>query len=149
MCVWVTRPYTIEKHWVPHRRRPIGEIDNPLHEIDRLECQLRKYKEIHKDSPENTECLRYLVHLCNELGGKDEVMSYAKKLKKLEEESRETKAQAREPSKTRGGAMAGSPAVRPPSAHGLRRDNAAGASKHAEEDADDDWGDTDLHLPGM
>ena len=110
---------------------------------------LRKYKEIHKDSPENTECLRYLVHLCNELGGKDEVMSYAKKLKKLEEESRETKAQARESPKNRGGAKAGSPAVRPPSAHGLRRDNAASASKHAEEDADDDWGDTDLHLPGM
>ncbi|QDZ17796.1 intraflagellar transport particle protein 88 [Chloropicon primus] len=47
---------------------------------------LRKYKEIHKESPDNVECLRYLVHLCNELGSREEVMGYAKKLKKLEKE---------------------------------------------------------------
>ena len=47
---------------------------------------LRKYKEIHKESPDNVECLRYLVHLCNELGSREEVLGYARKLKKLEQE---------------------------------------------------------------
>ncbi len=47
---------------------------------------LRKYKEIHKESPDNIECLRYLVHLCNELGSREEVLGYARKLKKLEQE---------------------------------------------------------------
>ena len=30
---------------------------------------LTKYKQIHASHPLNVECLRYLVHLCNELGG--------------------------------------------------------------------------------
>ena len=47
---------------------------------------LRKYKEIHKETPDNVECLRYLVHLCNELGSREEVLGYARKLKKLEKE---------------------------------------------------------------
>lgn len=29
---------------------------------------LTKYKQIHGSYPLNTECLRYLVHICNELG---------------------------------------------------------------------------------
>lgn len=29
---------------------------------------LTKYKQIHGSHPLNTECLRYLVHICNELG---------------------------------------------------------------------------------
>lgn len=34
---------------------------------------LAKYKEIHAAHPENVECLRYLVHICTDLGRKDEV----------------------------------------------------------------------------
>ncbi len=33
---------------------------------------LEKYKEINKSSPGNVECLRYLVHLCTELGRRDD-----------------------------------------------------------------------------
>ena len=54
---------------------------------------LRKYKEIHKGFPDNIECLRYLVHLCNELGSREEVLGYAKKLKKLEQDENKSKQQ--------------------------------------------------------
>eukprot|EP00667_Euglena_gracilis_P001691 EG_transcript_1689 len=42
------------------------------------------YEEIHKKYPDNAECLRYLVHICNDSGMKDEAVEYHKKLKRLE-----------------------------------------------------------------
>mmetsp|Transcript_17885 Transcript_17885/g.50068 ORF Transcript_17885/g.50068 Transcript_17885/m.50068 type:complete len:786 (+) Transcript_17885:210-2567(+) len=45
---------------------------------------LAKYKEIHAAHPENVECLRYLVHICTDLGRKDEVHEYVVKLRKAE-----------------------------------------------------------------
>ncbi|XP_078699282.1 intraflagellar transport protein 88 homolog isoform X2 [Branchiostoma floridae x Branchiostoma belcheri] len=44
---------------------------------------LETYKEIHSKFPENVECLRFLVRLCNDLGLK-EAQDYATKLKKAE-----------------------------------------------------------------
>eukprot|EP00756_Hemistasia_phaeocysticola_P061375 Hpha_TRINITY_DN4855_c0_g1::TRINITY_DN4855_c0_g1_i1::g.20295::m.20295/K16474/IFT88; intraflagellar transport protein 88 len=42
----------------------------------------RMYEDIHRKHPENPECLRYLVHLCHEMGLKDEAIEYHKKLEK-------------------------------------------------------------------
>ncbi|XP_023655595.1 intraflagellar transport protein 88 homolog isoform X2 [Paramormyrops kingsleyae] len=44
---------------------------------------LETYKDIHRKFPENTECLRFLVRLCTDMGLK-EVQDYATKLKKVE-----------------------------------------------------------------
>ncbi|KXZ54825.1 hypothetical protein GPECTOR_4g896 [Gonium pectorale] len=45
---------------------------------------LAKYKQIHSAHPDNVECLRYLVHLCSELGRRAEAGEYMTKLKKAE-----------------------------------------------------------------
>ena len=41
---------------------------------------LDMYEAIHKDHPDNIECLRYLVTICKDLGKKD----YSQKLKQYE-----------------------------------------------------------------
>lgn len=48
-----------------------------------LHKALTLYQEIHKKFPENVECLRFLIHLCSELGMR-EAQEYALELKKLE-----------------------------------------------------------------
>lgn len=48
-----------------------------------LHKALTLYQDIHKKFPENTECLRFLVRLCNELGMK-ETQDYVLELKKIE-----------------------------------------------------------------
>jgi intraflagellar transport protein 88 len=53
---------------------------------------LAKYKEINQSHPSNVECLRYLVHLCTELGRRDDAQKYMTELRKAE------KAQAAEAS---------------------------------------------------
>lgn len=45
---------------------------------------MAKYKEIHQSHPDNVECLRYLVHLCTELGRRDDAQEYMAKLRKAE-----------------------------------------------------------------
>jgi tetratricopeptide (TPR) repeat protein len=42
------------------------------------------YRVIHADFPDNIECLRYLVHICDDLGKKDQVHEYVVKLRKAE-----------------------------------------------------------------
>jgi len=42
------------------------------------------YRAIHADFPDNVECLRYLVHICDDLGKKDQVHEYVVKLRKAE-----------------------------------------------------------------
>ena len=42
------------------------------------------YRMIHADFPDNVECLRYLVHICDDLGKKDQVHEYVVKLRKAE-----------------------------------------------------------------
>jgi len=42
------------------------------------------YRAIHADYPDNIECLRYLVHICDDLGKKDQVHEYVVKLRKAE-----------------------------------------------------------------
>lgn len=49
-----------------------------------LPAALGKYKQIHTAHPDNVECLRYLVHLCSELGRRQEAADYMTKLKKAE-----------------------------------------------------------------
>ncbi|KAG2490865.1 hypothetical protein HYH03_010783 [Edaphochlamys debaryana] len=49
-----------------------------------LPAALGKYKQIHNMHPDNVECLRYLVHLCSELGRRAEAAEYTTKLKKAE-----------------------------------------------------------------
>lgn len=45
---------------------------------------LAKYKEIHASHPGNVECLRYLVHLCNEMGRREELHKFMTELNKAE-----------------------------------------------------------------
>lgn len=44
---------------------------------------LDMYENIHKDHPDNIECLRYLVTICKDLG-KKEYVEYSKQLKQYE-----------------------------------------------------------------
>jgi intraflagellar transport protein 88 len=45
---------------------------------------LEKYKGIHYKFPENTECLKFLVRICTDLGYVQEAQEYANLLKKAE-----------------------------------------------------------------
>ncbi|XP_062861815.1 intraflagellar transport protein 88 homolog isoform X2 [Trichomycterus rosablanca] len=64
---------------------------------------LETYKDIHRKFPENTECLRFLVRLCTDMGLK-EVQEYATKLKKVEKmkEIREQRVKSGRESSLRG-----------------------------------------------
>jgi len=42
------------------------------------------YRAIHSDFPDNIECLRYLVHICDDLGKKDQSHDYVVKLRAVE-----------------------------------------------------------------
>jgi len=42
------------------------------------------YRAIHADFPDNIECLRYLVHICDDLGNKDQSHDYVVKLRNVE-----------------------------------------------------------------
>jgi len=42
------------------------------------------YRVIHTDFPDNIECLRYLVHICDDLGKKDQSHDYVVKLRAVE-----------------------------------------------------------------
>ena len=42
------------------------------------------YRAIHADFPDNVECLRYLVHICDDLGKKDQSHDYVVKLRAVE-----------------------------------------------------------------
>jgi intraflagellar transport protein 88 len=42
------------------------------------------YRAIHADFPDNIECLRYLVHICDDLGKKDQSHDYVVKLRAVE-----------------------------------------------------------------
>ena len=45
---------------------------------------LEKYKSIHYKFPDNTECLKFLVRICTDLGYTQEAQEYANMLKKAE-----------------------------------------------------------------
>ncbi|CAM6118773.1 unnamed protein product [Calypogeia fissa] len=45
---------------------------------------LAKYKAILANNPDNVECLRYLVHMCNSLGRKEELAHYESRLRTVE-----------------------------------------------------------------
>jgi len=57
-----------------------------LRRIGAIPQALSKYKEIHVSHPDNVECLRYLVHLCTELGRRDDAQEYLTKLRKAEKQ---------------------------------------------------------------
>lgn len=48
-----------------------------------LQKALQLYQDIHRQFPENTECLRFLARLCSDLGMR-EAQEYTLELKKLE-----------------------------------------------------------------
>merc|ERR1711988_1020191 len=52
--------------------------------IQNFQQALQIYQDIHEEYPENVECLRYLVHICDDLGKKDQVHDYVVKLRKAE-----------------------------------------------------------------
>mmetsp|Transcript_14856 Transcript_14856/g.26287 ORF Transcript_14856/g.26287 Transcript_14856/m.26287 type:complete len:772 (-) Transcript_14856:118-2433(-) len=115
---------------------------------------LAKYKEIHTAHPDNIECLRYLVHICTDLGRKDEVHDFVVKLRKAERmAAAETEARAT--------AAAEAPVAapqRPAEADSMTthqrahvpdepayRAPASNAKKaNVGEKADDDWGNEEL-----
>ncbi len=49
-----------------------------------LPLALSRYKQVHGLHPTNVECLRYLVHLCGELGRRDDAQEYAERLRRAE-----------------------------------------------------------------
>lgn len=49
----------------------------------------RLYENVNRKYPENMECLRYLVHLCKDIGLIDEANEWLKKIKKLEQSQQE------------------------------------------------------------
>ena len=51
--------------------------------IGNYQLALQMYKDIHEQFPENTECLKFLVHMCTDLGLK-EASEYATRLKRAE-----------------------------------------------------------------
>jgi intraflagellar transport protein 88 len=91
-------------------------------------CQ---YKDIHRQHPENIECLRYLVHICTDLGHKEEIQDYAVQLRKAERalaQAQEAAAKAHvyaaagEPETSAPGSLEGK-AARPSSgANGVRQE---------------------------
>ncbi|MEW5306044.1 MAG: hypothetical protein WDW36_008545 [Sanguina aurantia] len=60
--------------------------------IQALPQALSKYKEVHKEHPENLECLRYLVHLCTEMGRRPEAQEYMTKHTKAQKSADATLA---------------------------------------------------------
>ena len=55
-----------------------------LRRVGRYPEALEKYKKIHVNHPDDVECLRYLVHICTDMGRKDDVQEYMVKLRKAE-----------------------------------------------------------------
>eukprot|EP00002_Diphylleia_rotans_P013538 TRINITY_DN2644_c0_g3_i2.p1 TRINITY_DN2644_c0_g3~~TRINITY_DN2644_c0_g3_i2.p1 ORF type:complete len:700 (+),score=174.56 TRINITY_DN2644_c0_g3_i2:744-2843(+) len=65
---------------------------------------LETYQQIHEKFPENIECLKYLMAICNDLGMKDDVHEYMSRLKKAErnlEAKAQSEAQRKSDRKTR------------------------------------------------
>jgi Tetratricopeptide repeat len=70
----------------------IAEVCGPLavqvascyRRIGAIPQALAKYKEIHSSHPDNIECLRYLVHLCTDLGRRDDAHEYLARLRRAE-----------------------------------------------------------------
>ena len=54
-----------------------------VHTLD-VPQALQNYKQIHATHPTNIECLRYLVHLCSDLGWEDDAHEYALRLQRAE-----------------------------------------------------------------
>lgn len=123
--------------------------------LPRLQA-LQKYKEIHRLHPDNVECLRYLVHLCTELGRREDAQDYITKLRKAEKNAQaEATAQAtrvQEQQGMHGGMPGGRGGAPPPPAVDNGPDMAGhmptGQGKkvmakdgHAH---DDDWGNEEL-----
>jgi len=111
---------------------------------------LAKYKEIHRSHPENVECLRYLVHICTDLGRKEEVHDYVVKLRKAERTAAQ-EPQTRVPQGNLGGPGSTQPPVQEESYAAPQR----GPQKHVvagKRNEDDEWGNGMLGddlLPGM
>ena len=80
------------------------------------------YRLIHADFPDNVECLRYLVHICDDLGKKDQVHEYVVKLRKAERSQEPQHGAGGPDTMMRGGPAptvpAGSGGTHYPAAHG-------------------------------
>jgi len=120
--------------------------------IGALQNALGKYMEIHRASPDNVECLRYLVHLCTDLNRKDEVHDYVVKLRKAERAAAEAAAAAGPNGEAEGGTAAagggGDESPMPVAKQGGRKVTAGAKSRR---DDDDEWGGGlgDDLLPGF
>ncbi|KAL6751897.1 hypothetical protein V8C86DRAFT_2529579 [Haematococcus lacustris] len=114
---------------------------------------LAKYKEINTTHPTNAECLRYLVHLCTELGRRDDAQRYMTELRKAE---RAMAAEASAMTVAQHAAMAAAATPQQPAAAnggftegelspGLNVPVTRGKKVVAKEDAGhDDWGNEEL-----
>ncbi|KAJ9506505.1 hypothetical protein QJQ45_019632 [Haematococcus lacustris] len=114
---------------------------------------LAKYKEINTTHPTNAECLRYLVHLCTELGRRDDAQRYMTELRKAE---RAMAAEASAMTVAQHAAMAAAATPPQPAAAnggftegelspGLNVPVTRGKKVVAKEDAGhDDWGNEEL-----
>jgi hypothetical protein len=63
---------------------PTVQVASCYRRIGAIPQALAKYKEIHGSHPDNIECLRYLVHLCTDLGRRDDAHEYLARLRRAE-----------------------------------------------------------------
>jgi len=118
---------------------------------------LAKYKEIHRSHPENVECLRYLVHICTDLGRKEEVHDYVVKLRKAERTAAQEPVTRVPQGNLNGPGSVPAPAPRPPVQEEGYEAPQKGPQKHVlataqKKNEDDEWGNGMLGddlLPGM
>eukprot|EP00762_Andalucia_godoyi_P000571 ANDGO_05212.mRNA.1 UDP-N-acetylglucosamine--peptide N-acetylglucosaminyltransferase len=68
----------------PHEVKWKLMVASCLRRIGSYQPAKKLYEDIHKQHPENAECLRYLVHICNDLGLKDEAIEYHNALSRVE-----------------------------------------------------------------
>eukprot|EP00891_Asterochloris_glomerata_P007067 jgi/Astpho2/7067/fgenesh1_pm.00107_%23_31_t len=52
--------------------------------IGNYQQALAEYRRIHAGHPLNVECLRYLIHICSDLGMKEDVQLYSERMRKAE-----------------------------------------------------------------
>ncbi|KAG1678869.1 hypothetical protein FOA52_003537 [Chlamydomonas sp. UWO 241] len=113
---------------------------------------LQKYKEIHIIHPDNVECLRYLVHLCTELGRRDDAQDFITKLRKAEkgaqaEQTAQATRMANAPAQGSGmggGGMGGAPADAGPDMAGMGPGSRGKKVVEKQGGGDDDWGNEEL-----
>ena len=91
MVIWIVCKHSLNRFWIAIFNGAIQLGMRTTYFIGNYQQALQCYKQIHKRFPENLDCLRFMVRLCNDLGLK-EAQDYSLILRKAEK-SMEAKRQ--------------------------------------------------------